>query len=144
MDKKSVLLTQQGYDNLKKEYESLKSDKLPATIKRVARAREFGDLAENSEYHAAREDLAWIQGRIEELADILGRAKISSDQGRDGEVFVGCRVTLDVNGTEHEFSIVGEWEADPAQKKISHQSPLGQALVGKKPGDRVEVEAPAG
>lgn len=144
MDNKPVILTQSGHDSLKNEFETLKKDKLPAAIKRVAKAREFGDLSENSEYHAAREDHAWIQGRIEELEDILGRAQIAAEPNNKGQVSVGCTVALEVNGQEHQFSIVGEWEADPVQKKISHQSPLGQALVGKKVGERVEVEAPAG
>jgi transcription elongation factor GreA len=144
MDNKPVLLTQTGFDSLNQEFETLKNEKLPEAIKRVAKAREFGDLSENSEYHAAREDHAWIQGRIEELEDILGRAQVVTEKSGNGHVAVGCKVFLEVNGAEHVFSIVGEWEADPAQKKISHQSPLGQALVGRKVGEKVEVEAPAG
>lgn len=144
MDNKTALLTQTGFDSLKRELETLKKEKLPEAIKRVAKAREFGDLSENSEYHAAREDHAWIQGRIEELEDILSRSKVVDSQAGGDSVGVGCRVFLEINGAEHEFSIVGEWEADPAQKKISHESPLGQALVGKKVGEKVEVEAPAG
>lgn len=144
MDNKTVILTQTGYDGLKLELDTLTRDKLPAAIKRVAKAREFGDLSENSEYHAAREDHAWIQGRIEELEDILGRAQVANGPKKGDEVNIGCTVSLEINGATHQFSIVGEWEADPAQKKISHQSPLGQALVGKKVGEKVEVEAPAG
>lgn len=141
----TVVLTQEGYDNLKNELDSLKNTKLAAVIDRVAKARDFGDLRENSEYHSAREDHAWIVGRIEELQDIINRSRIADDNNtKNGTVGIGCKVTVEVNGSNHEFSIVGEWEADPMQKKISHQSPLGQALVGKATGDKVEVEAPAG
>jgi transcription elongation factor GreA len=144
MNHKPIILTKEGYDNLKQELDTLTQEKLAAAIKRVAKAREFGDLSENSEYHAAREDHAWIQGRIEELEEILSHAQISPAKNGSGEVSVGSSVTLEINGTQHQFSIVGEWEADPTEKKISHESPLGQALVGKKAGDQVEVEAPAG
>ncbi len=143
-DQQTVFLTQTGLDNLKQELKVLKEDKLPQAIDRVAKAREFGDLSENSEYHAAREDHAWIQGRIEELEGIMTRAKVVSNTNGSSQVAIGCQVQIEVGGSVHEFSIVGEWEADPAAKKISHQSPLGQALLGKKVGDKVEVEAPAG
>lgn len=144
MVNKPIILTKDGFESLKQELETLKKDKLPAAIQRVAKAREFGDLSENSEYHAAREDHAWIQGRIEELEDILSQASVSTKKSANGEVSVGSVVMVEINGTEHQFSIVGEWEADPTEKKISHESPLGQALVGKKVGDQAEVEAPAG
>jgi transcription elongation factor GreA len=144
MDNQNIVLTQQGLDNLKQELETLKNDKLPAAIDRLAKAREFGDLRENSEYHTAREDHAWIQGRIDELTDIVARAVVANDPGIAGAVNIGCKVTVEVNGTSHEFFIVGEWEANPAERKISHQSPLGQALVGRKIGEKVEVDAPAG
>lgn len=143
-DQQTVYLTQNGLDNLKQELTAIKEDKLPKAIDRVAKAREFGDLSENSEYHAAREDHAWIQGRLEELEGILSRAKVVDTSGTSSQVAIGCQVEIEVNGGTHQFSIVGEWEADPAAKKISHQSPLGQALLGKKVGDKVEVEAPAG
>lgn len=145
-DQQNVVLTHEGMDNLQKELKTLKDEKLPQAIDRVAKAREFGDLSENSEYHAAREDHAWIQGRIEELEGILTHAQVVtiSDGGDNSSVAIGCQVEIEVNGSTHMFSIVGEWEADPAAKKISHQSPLGLALLGKKVGDRVEVEAPAG
>lgn len=144
MDNQQIVLTQQGLDNLKLELTTLKNDKLPAAVDRLAKAREFGDLRENSEYHTAREDHAWIQGRIDELTDILSRAVLANDNGASDAVNIGCKVTVEVGGSSHEFSIVGEWEANPAERKISHQSPLGQALVGRKVGDKVEVEAPAG
>jgi transcription elongation factor GreA len=140
-----VQMTPLGYGQLVEELKRLETVGLAAGIDRVAKAREFGDLSENSEYHSAREDLAALEGRIEELRDIISRVTVV-DIKRSGEeeVGIGSVVMVGINGKEHEFSIVGEWEADPAAKKISHESPLGKALIGKKVGEIVEVEAPAG
>ncbi len=139
-----MFFTPEGHKELLAELKDLQDNKLPAIIDRVAKAREFGDLSENAEYHAAREDHAWIQGRIEELQGIISQAKVITDSVKNGEVKLGSVVVVAINGDQHEFHIVGEWEADPMAKKISHESPLGKALVGKKVGDKVEVEAPAG
>jgi transcription elongation factor GreA len=144
MVKNKVILTQSGYDELAKELTDLKDNRLPEAIDRLAKAREFGDLSENSEYDSARDDLAWIHGRVEELEDIVNRAKVVKSATSNSSVNIGNIVVVHINGNESEFSIVGEWEADPAAKKISHESPLGKALLGKKVGDQVEVEAPAG
>lgn len=140
-----VQMTPLGYRQLVDELKQLEATGLPEGIERVAKAREFGDLSENAEYHSAREDLAALEGRIEELKDIITRVNVV-DIKRSGEeeVGIGSLVMVTINGSQHEFSIVGEWEADPAAKKISHESPLGKALIGKKAGDSVEVEAPAG
>jgi len=140
-----VQMTPLGYRQLVDELKQLETIGLPEGIERVAKAREFGDLSENAEYHSAREDLAALEGRIEELRDIITRVNVV-DIKRSGEeeVGIGSFVMVTINGSQHEFSIVGEWEADPAAKKISHESPLGKALIGKKAGDSVEVEAPAG
>jgi len=140
-----VQMTPLGYRQLVDELKQLEAIGLPEGIERVAKAREFGDLSENAEYHSAREDLAALEGRIEELKDIITRVNVV-DIKRSGEeeVGIGSLVMVTINGSQHEFSIVGEWEADPAAKKISHESPLGKALIGKKAGDSVEVEAPAG
>jgi len=139
-----VTLTQSGYDELVKELNNLKETRLPQAIDRLARAREFGDLSENSEYDAARDDLAWVRGRLEELEDIINRSQVVKYSGSNSQVSIGSVVLIHINGVESEFTIVGEWEADPAVKKISHESPLGKALIGKEVGDQVEVEAPAG
>lgn len=140
-----VQMTPLGYRQLVDELKQLESTGLPEGIERVARAREFGDLSENAEYHSAREDLASLEGRMEELRDIITRVNVVDiKKSGEAEVGIGSIVSLTINGSQHEFSIVGEWEADPAAKKISHESPLGKALIGKKIGDNVEVEAPAG
>lgn len=138
-----MVMTKEGLAELKVEYDELVSVKRPALVTRLADARDLGDLSENSEYAAAKQDLAFIDGRIAELEEILHSAKVVSSHGK-ASVDVGCKVTLHVNGKKEIFTVVGEWEANPSQKKISHESPLGRALMGKKPGDKVEVEAPAG
>lgn len=138
-----VLLTPEGFEELKNELSVLEA-KLPAAIERVAKAREYGDLSENSEYHAAREDLAFIQGRVEELEEVIARAKVIEEVKVNGVVDLGCKVTVRANGTEVTYVLVGEYEANPTKKKISIDSPLGQALVGKKVNEEVEFEAPVG
>jgi len=144
-NQQKVLLTREGLEELKKEYEELTKVKRPAVVARMSQARDLGDLTENSEYTAARQDLAFIDGRISELEEILHEAKlILNPSGDKKRVDIGCKVTLHINGKKETFTIVGEWEANPAEKKISHASPLGQALLGKEVGEKVEVEAPAG
>lgn len=138
-----VLLTKEGLFELKNEYDELMNKKRPDLVARLAAARGQGDLSENSEYAAAKQDLAFIDGRISELEAVLHDAKVISSHSRS-KVDVGCKVTLHINGKREIFTIVGEWEADPAQKKISHSSPLGKALLGRKVGEKVEVEAPVG
>ena len=141
----TVHLTKTGRDEIVAELKQIKEDKLPTAIERVARARDFGDLSENAEYHSAREDLAFIEGRAEELENILNHSKLIVSQTKiSSQVKLGSTVTVNGNGTEHTFVVVGEWEADPGNKKISHESPLGQALVGKKVGEKVEIDAPVG
>jgi len=138
-----IEFTRSGLEEIKLELEELKNTKLPSAIDRLARARDFGDLSENAEYHAAKEELSFLEGRVEELEDIVAKAYVVNKSSSDS-VDIGCKVTVALNGGEHTYEIVGEWEADPLKKKISHTSPLGQALVGKKKGDKVEFLAPAG
>ncbi len=140
-----VQMTPLGYRALVEELKTLETVGRPEGIERVAKAREFGDLSENAEYHSAREDLAALEGRIEELKDIINRVNVVDlKKAGEEEVGIGSVVQVSINGSQHEFTIVGEWEADPAAKKISHESPLGKALIGKKVGEVVEVEAPVG
>ena len=141
-----VHLTRQGFEELNQELQQLTGTKLPAAIERVAKAREFGDLAENSEYHNAREDLAMLEGRVEELQALLKRVVIINGSRAKIKTIVdlGCQVVVVGNGQTQTFEIVGEWEADPTQNKISTQSPLGKALMGKKVGETAEFEAPVG
>lgn len=139
-----VLLTREGLEELKAEYKELTSVKRPGAVQRLSDARDLGDLTENSEYSAAKQDLTFIDRRILELEEIIHGAKLISGNHTKSQVDIGCKVVLHINGKRDEYMLVGEWEADPNEKKISHESPLGKALMGKKVGDRVEVEAPAG
>lgn len=149
MKKSGVLLTADGMQGLKNELEELKNVKMPAVLDRVAKAREDGDLSENSAYQFGKQEQEFLQGRIEELEEILKNATISvkSDAPTDGSkrvVDLGCKVTVAAGGKQQTFHVVGDWEAKPAEKKISGSSPLGSALMGKRVGDRAEVDAPAG
>ena len=138
-----VHLTAEGYSELQEELKKLAA-KEPQAVDRVTKAREFGDLSENSEYHAAREDLALIQGRIEELEELLARALVIKNPPTRSVVDLGCKVTVTHDNSETTFVLVGDYEANPQKRKISHDSPLGQALIGKKVGEKVEFEAPVG
>lgn len=146
MQHKKIYLTKEGLDELKKEYEELAKVKRPQVVTRVSDARDMGDLSENAEYSAAREELAFIDGRVDELEGLLKQVVLIDDTKSSGGKLVqlGSKVTIHVGGKEEDYMVVGEWEADPIQKKISHESPLGKALLGKKIGDAFEVDAPAG
>lgn len=113
-------------------------------VDRLSNARSQGDLSENSDYQSAKEELEFLDGRIDELAAVLKNAAVVAAGKSGSGVGVGTKVTVKVKGKENVFDIVGEWEADPKNKKISHESPLGLALIGKKVGEKAEVEAPAG
>lgn len=145
MDKKNIQITKKGYEELKQELDELVNEKRPKVVERLERARQEGDLKENSDYNNSREELEFLDGRIDELKHVIDNARVvDSTKASGGKVDVGATVVVEVNGNKHEYSIVGEWEADPSNKKISHESPLGKQLVGKSKGEEVEVEAPAG
>ena len=139
----SVLLTQSGLDHLRAELADFQNTKRPALVDRLSLARSMGDLSENSDYTSAKEELAFMDGRIEELEELIRHAQILTPKSNDA-VDVGHTVTVKVGATQAAFRIVGEWEANPSEKKISNESPLGVALMGRKVGEKVEVEAPAG
>lgn len=147
MDLKKIYLTKEGLADLKQEHESLSGVRRPEILERVSQARSMGDLSENAEYVAAREELSFIDGRIEELEELIKQAVLiteSNGKGAHGTIKLGSTVTVNVKGKKEVFTVVGEWEADPKDQKISHESPLGKALLGKKTGEKIEVEAPAG
>ncbi len=129
---------------MKKEYEELVKVKKPYAVERLHKARSMGDLSENSEYTAAKEELAFVEGRILEIEEILKDVEIVSNQANGSHIELGTSVTVEVNGKKELFQIVGEFEADPMSQKLSHTSPIGQALLGKKQGEWVTVEVPAG
>ena len=141
-----IHLTKEGLADIKREYRELIEVKRPQVVERLASARQMGDLAENSEYTHAKEELSFIDGRIEELKNIINNVVLINNQGQKPRaVGLGCRVTVQIGEEEEQvFHLVGEWEADPTKKKISHKSPLGRSLLGKKVGEQVAVEAPVG
>ena len=143
--KKKIFVTKEGLEELKHELEELAKTKRPEVLERVSAARAMGDLSENSEYTAAREELSLIDGRVEELTEILKNVELIVEGAKGAKTIqLGSFVVISVNGKKEEFALVGEWEADPHNKKISHESPLGKALIGKEVGEKIEVEAPAG
>lgn len=140
-----IFLTREGLEKLKKEYEKLTEVRRKEIAKRIQKAREQGDLTENAEYDSARDEQAQIEGRILELGEILKRAEVvRKTKVGEKRVELGTRVKLHLEGQDQEFYIVGAPEADPVNGKISHESPLGQALLGKKVGDKIKVSTPAG
>lgn len=146
MGNKKIYLTKEGLEDLKKELGEMTAVKRPIMLDRLSNARNMGDLSENAEYVAAREELSFIDGRIDELEEIVKNAVLIKDSKSSNHTIVklGSTVTLHSKGKKEVFMVVGEWEADPKDKKISHESPLGKVLIGKKVGEKVQVEAPAG
>jgi len=142
--KNNIKLTKSGLEELKKELAELLDIKRPKLVARLSNAREQGDLSENSDYQSAKEELEFLDGRIDELDAVVKTAVVAGDSKVSDGVAVGTKVTVKINYKEIVFDIVGEWEADPMNKKISDGSPLGVALVGKKVGEKAEVAAPAG
>lgn len=140
---KKIYLTKEGLEELKKEYQELTKVKRPLVVERVSQARNQGDLSENAEYVAARDELSFIDGRIDELEELLKHTALIEKHAVK-TIELGSKVVLNINKKKEEFTVVGEWEADPMERKISHESPLGKALLGKKVGDEIEVSAPAG
>ncbi|MCX7955843.1 MAG: transcription elongation factor GreA [Patescibacteria group bacterium] len=137
-------LTQQGFEKLKKELEELKNQKRPQAVERLAKARSMGDLSENSEYTAAKEELAFVEGRIQEIEEILKNAQVAENPSNDTIVELGETIVVEKNQEKITFTIVGEYEADPINGKISVNSPIGKGLIGKKVGEIVEIETPSG
>lgn len=136
--KKAFYLTKDGVTELQQELDSLVSQR-GAVADRIKTAREFGDLAENAEYQTARQEQEKLEARISEVEHILQNVKVIDKPKNDGVVRLGSTVTLK-NGTTKTFQVVGTVEADPLEGKISDESPLGRAVLGKKVGDEVEIK----
>ena len=144
---KDVILTPEGLENLKKEIEYLSTTKRREVAERIKEAREFGDISENSEYDDAKNEQAMLEQRIAQLEERLASARvIEAEDVPSGIVAVGTRVRLrDIDANETiEYTIVGSAEANPAEKKLSNESPVGKAIIGRKKGETVEVAAPRG
>jgi len=138
-------ISQKKYTALTEELDNLQKVEMLETAKQINEAKEHGDLKENAEYHMAREKLSWQKGRAAEIDDILSNAKILDENNiRKDVVGIGVTILVQRGEKEKEYTIVGAQEADPLEGKISNESPLGQAFLGKVVGDSVEVEVPAG
>lgn len=145
---KEVVLTKEGYEELKKHLDHLTTERRREIAEAIKAAREFGDLSENAEYDAAKNEQALLEDEIQALEEQLRDAVIveKGDQPR-GEVAIGSTVTLvgkDRKKTERKFKVVGSAEADPDQNRLSNESPIGRAVLGRKKGDVVEVVTPKG
>jgi len=143
MVKLRVRMTSNGLENLIKELKEL-NKKLPIVIDRVAKAREQGDLSENSEYTYAREDLEFLENKIAEVEFAIDNAEVVEKNGKNGEVSMGSEVEIELGGSRDKYTLVNELESDPGKGKISDVSPIGMALIGKKVGDEGEIELPNG
>jgi len=142
-----IPMTAAGYKALEEEISHLKAVERPSVIKMIAEARAHGDLSENAEYHAAKERQAFIEGRVIELEDMIGRADVIDVSKLSGDtVKFGATVTLVDEDTDEKrkYQIVGDMEADAKKGRISISSPIARALIGKGVGDTVEVAAPGG
>ena len=145
MDK--VPMTAEGHAAMMDEVKHLKSVERPRIIKAIEEARSHGDLSENAEYHAAKEQQGWTEARVAELEDKLSRAEIIDISKLSGDtVMFGAKVTLIDEETDEKtaYQIVGEFEADVKKGKISVSSPIARAIIGKRKGDSVEVNTPGG
>jgi transcription elongation factor GreA len=139
---KAFLLTKDGVADLEKELETLIAERGPVA-ERIKSARELGDLSENAEYQTAREEHDKLEGRISEIEHILRNVQIITKPRSGSKVQVGSTVKLKGEGKTKQFQVVGTVEADPLNGKISDESPIGQALLGKNLGDSVEIVTPA-
>lgn len=141
---KEIYLTKEGLEKLKTELSDIENKKLKEIAEKIADARELGDLSENSEYHEAKEQQSFLAGRAAELKYKIKHAQIIEKNGCSGDITVGCAVSLNSEGNKIDFEIVGSDESDPANGKISSDSPIGSALLGHKVGESVSIETPAG
>lgn len=141
---KKYLLTQEGLLKLNEELKYLINEKRKEVIERIREAAAHGDLSENADYAQAREEQSFIEGRIQEIEDMIKNAEIITASTQHSSVTIGSTVKVKVDGSEKTYTIVGSNEANPLEGKISNESIVGKALLGKKLGDKVMVTTPAG
>lgn len=138
-------LTREGYQKLQEELDHLRTEKRQEIANRLHEAMEGGELIENAEYEAAKNEQAFVEGRIKELEILLATARLIDEKHAADAVTVGSTVTIkELGGKPESYTIVGAAEANPAAGRISNESPLGKALLNRKAGDKVQVDAPAG
>lgn len=139
---KDVYLTPEGLKEAREELHYLQTEKRNQIAERIQKAREFGDIEENSEYDAALDEQVLVENRIAYLEEILKNPKLINEHSNSEFVVIGSTVAVEIDKAVDEFTIVGKMEADPAKKLISNESPLGIALLGAKIGEEVDVRAP--
>ncbi len=145
-----VFLTKEGLEKLKTELHHLKTVRRKEVAARIKEAREYGDIAENSEYEDAKNEQAFVEGRIKDLENLLRNVKIIEDEDEspegNHEVKIGSTVEIKdlESGEKFIYTLVGSAEADPSENKISNESPVGSAILGRKAGEKVKVEVPVG
>lgn len=141
-----VYLTPEGKADLERELKELLEVRRPELARKLKEAVAEGDLKENADYHDAKEKQAFLEGRIQYLENIIRSAQLISNDGKSDEVRVGSEVTIVEDGTDDEeiYKIVGPAEANPRERKISHESPIGSALLGHRKNDKVRVQTPSG
>ncbi len=147
MEQKSIPVTREGYDRLKVELAELTDTKRPQIIAAVAEARSHGDLRENAAYDAARQDQAMTEKRIGDLENLLRNARViegDASKSVNGVIGLGSKVTVDFDGEDEQYTIVGAIEAKPSNGLISNESPIGRALIGRRSGEHAVVETPGG
>lgn len=141
----NYILTEEGKEKLEEELHYLETEKRAEIGERIRVAREFGDISENSEYDDAKNEQGMMEARIAEITRILSEATVvSAPNKRSGKVNIGSRVTVEMDGRERVFSIVGAAESNSAEGKISNESPVGAALLGHKKDDEIETTGPTG
>ncbi|MDD5094186.1 MAG: transcription elongation factor GreA [Dehalococcoidia bacterium] len=147
MPEEKTLLTPEGLLKLKEELDHLRSVRRPDVLEKLQRSKELSDTVDNAEYEEAKNDQAFVEGRILTIEKMIKHAEVMTDDEsrRPTEVKFGSKVTIRAqDGKESEYTIVGKAETDPSEGKISNESPVGRALLGKRVGDEIEVEAPKG
>lgn len=146
MASEQTYLTKEGEEELRKELKQLVEVRRPELAQKLKEAVAQGDLKENADYHDAKEQQGFVEGRIQHIESILRNAIVVEDDGPSDEVRIGSTVIIREDGTDEdeEYKIVGTAEANPRERKISQRSPIGAALIGKKKGKKVKVETPSG
>jgi transcription elongation factor GreA len=143
----TITITQAGFEELQQELLELKNVAIPKVIERISNAREQGDLSENADYHSARDERDILQARINEIEEILAKVEVKVTAAKvNGIISLGSVVSLEIVGKSKKLTYImsGEYESNPAEGKISIESPVGKALLKKGKGDKVEVQTPAG
>lgn len=139
-----VVLTKEGLEKLKEELSYLKNTKRKEVAQNIKEAKEYGDITENAEYDDAKTEQAFVEGRIAELEKMIKNVRVISKSAHCQKVVLGCTVSISSDGEAVRYTIVGSSESDPAEGKISDESPLGKALIGKAIGEVFDLELPQG